>query len=191
VPTPPETVDLDQARFEEACRALAGVTAGYEPDVLVGIATGGAVVARSLTPHLPGEPPAVVVRLRRPATGVKERLRADRLLRRLPTRVANLLRWIEVELRERFLRPTAPEGASDVGPEVRRAIAGAERVLVVDDTVDSGRTLTAAVEIVRDAAPDTEVRTAVLTSTWRNPPVRPDYCLYDRVLLRFPWSLDS
>jgi hypoxanthine phosphoribosyltransferase len=190
VPTAPETVELDQVRFEDACRSLAEATAAFEPDVIVGIATGGAVVARSMAGHMPGSPAAVDVRLRRPSTGVKERLRLDRLLRRIPTRLADLLRWLEVEIRERFLRPTAPE-APEVAPEVRDAIAGARRALVVDDTVDSGRTLTAAVAIVRDAAPQAEVRTAVLTSTWRRPPVRPDYCLYDRVLLRFPWSLDS
>ncbi len=39
--------------------------------------------------------------------------------------------------------------------------------------------------------PLAEVRTAVLTSTWRRPPVVPDYLLFQRTLLRLPWSFDA
>ena len=72
------------------------------------------------------------------------------------------------------------------------ALENARRVLIVDDTVDSGKTLLAASEAVRRAiGEDVQIRTAVITSTWRNPPVRADYCLYDRTLVRFPWSFDA
>jgi hypoxanthine phosphoribosyltransferase len=193
----PATVDLDQGHFASCCRALAERLAAYEPDLVVGIANGGSYVAREVARNIHTRPTIADVTLRRPATGFKERLQVGRLLRRLPPWTNDALRWLEVEARERCLRlkqggadaaePVPPSDAYAV-PETARA---SRRIIVVDDTIDSGRTLMGAVALVRDRHPDASVRTAVLTSTWRNPPVRPDYCLFDRTLLRFPWSMDS
>lgn len=191
----PPTVDLDERAFQQACADLAGSLDGFEPDLLVGIATGGTYVAEAMAPHVTGAPPIAEVRLQRAATGVKERVGIGRLLQRLPQRLTNILRWLEVEFRELTLRRKgtlpleAPPAAVD--PSFDAAVRGAASILVVDDTVDSGRTLATALDIVRRRAPEATVRTAVLTSTFRRPPVRPDYCLHDRVLIRFPWSFDS
>lgn len=190
----PATFDLDEPRFEAACRRLADTTREFQPDVVVGIATGGARVAHLLAPHLDDSPVVAEVALRRPSTEVKERIDIGRVLRRLPTPLRNLLRWAEVELRELALRrrpaPPPNAGESAAGDGFGIALGSADRVLVVDDTVDSGRTLRTAVDVVRAHRPQAEVRTAVLTSTFRQPPVRADYALYDRTLLRFPWSFD-
>jgi hypoxanthine phosphoribosyltransferase len=129
----------------------------------------------------------------RPATAVKQRLRTDIILGRLPQRVAYLLRWLEVAARERMLRKDSPANethAEVASSDAEGALASARRVLVVDDTIDSGRTLQAAVRTVRKHNPDCEVRTAALASTWRNPPVSPEYLLHPRTLVRFHWSLD-
>jgi hypoxanthine phosphoribosyltransferase len=195
VPAAPATLDLDATRFEDACRGLADAVRQFEPDLVVGVATGGAVVARSVAPHLSGRPPVVEVELKRPSTRLKERVGAGRLLARLPGRAKNVLRWLEVEVREHALgrkrdaRERAEAHVPDAG--LVDALRGAERTLVIDDTVDTGRTLVAAVELARAAEPAAELRTAVLASTFRDPPVRADYCLFDRTLLRMPWSLDS
>jgi phosphoribosylpyrophosphate synthetase len=161
----------------------------------VGILTGGAYVADAMVPHLAGPPETALVDLRRPSTGIKERLKVGRLLRSLPPATANALRRLEVETRERFVRHKASPSPADLresaDPRFVAAVRSANRVLVVDDTVDSGRTLTAAVELVRCAKAPVDIRTAVLTSTWKDPPVTPDYSLYDRTLLRFPWSFDA
>jgi hypoxanthine phosphoribosyltransferase len=194
VPAAPATLDLDATRFDDACRALAEEVRQFEPDLVVGIATGGSVVARSVAPHLSGLPPVVDIELKRPSTRLKERVGAARLLGRLPRRAKNVLRWLEVEVREHALgrKRDARERAEAHAPDAGfvAALQGAARTLVIDDTVDTGRTLVTAVELARAAEPAAEVRTAVLASTFRNPPVRADYCLFDRTLLRLPWSLD-
>jgi hypoxanthine phosphoribosyltransferase len=103
---------------------------------------------------------------------------------------------MEVEARERMLirrpvdvTPAAEEMVASSG--LRAAAVGAQRILVVDDTVDSGRTLSTVTAAVRLVQPGAEVKTAVLASTWRRPPVRPDFCLLERTLLRMPWSFDA
>lgn len=192
----PPTIELYEAEFDEACRSLFEACKDFRPQTVLGIATGGVFVARAMQPHWPEPTPNLVeVSIRRPSTAVKERLSIGRLLARLPLRVANVLRWLEVEARERALGRKAltdgEAGVIEMQAGTAELLAAGGRVLVVDDTVDSGRTLHRAVELVAGQAPDAHVRTAVLTSTFRSPPVKPDYLLYERTLLRFPWSLDS
>lgn len=193
----PPTHDVDRERFEELCQELAERTRGYEPDVVVGIATGGEVVASVMQPLLEGST-MVSIRLQRPATEVKQVLRVDRLLKRAPRWVVDDLRWLEVEYRElafgltrRTAAPSVRSPRDQLAVDLLEPTRTAQRVLIVDDTVDSGRTLSLAVGLVRSVSPGAQVRTAVLSSTWRRPPVRADYCLFERTLLRLPWSFDA
>ena len=194
----PPTLDVDQERFEVLCRNLAESTRDFRPDLVVGIATGGEVVARLMLSHMHEGMEMVAIRLQRPATEVKQVLRVDRLLKRAPRPLVDLLRWVEVEYRELAYRlarrasgPSVGSPRDQVALDLLRPVEGAARVLVVDDTVDSGRTLSRACDLVQVVNPQAEVRTAVLTSTWRRPPVAPDYCLFERTLLRLPWSFDA
>ena len=64
-------------------------------------------------------------------------------------------------------------------------------ILIIDDAIDSGDTLSAIVESLRKTNPDTSITTAVMTETTLHPRVRADYTLYrNRTLIRFPWSND-
>lgn len=195
MPRRPDRRDVYADDFRRLCEALAGEVHPFRPDLVVGIQTGGAYVAEAMLARL-GHPAYVAVRAQRPATRVKEKVRLGALVARLPRGVADILRWVEVEFRERGLRRTPAEDAvidfsAAQADELRAAAAPARRILVVDDTIDSGRTLSGVTRAVRATAPEAEVRTAVLASTWSNPPVRADHCLFDRTLLRLPWSLDA
>lgn len=64
-------------------------------------------------------------------------------------------------------------------------------LLVVDDAVDSGRTLRAVLESIAREHPDLRVKSAVVTVTTPRPEAMPDYCMFnDGTLVRFPWSAD-
>ncbi|RBY84637.1 hypothetical protein DQ241_17690 [Blastococcus sp. TF02A-30] len=174
---------------------MAEAVAQFEPDLVVGIETGGARVAEAMVDGL-GSPQLVGVRVQRPATKLKSRMSLGRLFSRLPRGVVDLLRWAEVEMREATLRSQGSSVESGARAllatsALQDAATGARRVLIVDDTIDSGRTLSVVKRAVELAEPAAEIRTAVLASTWRRPPVQPDYCLYGRCLLRMPWSFDA
>jgi hypothetical protein len=65
-------------------------------------------------------------------------------------------------------------------------------LLVVDDAVDSGTTLSVVLEVVRRHVPlAATIRSAAITVTTERPLAMPDYALYHRQLCRFPWSLDA
>jgi hypoxanthine phosphoribosyltransferase len=65
-------------------------------------------------------------------------------------------------------------------------------LLIVDDAVDTGATLSQVIDAVRRHAPSgSRVRSAVITVTTDWPLIRPDFTLFNRQLCRFPWSMDA
>jgi uncharacterized protein len=177
-------VTLEQAA--ELSRDLARQVSdsGFDPDLVLGIANGGAhpalIVAETLGL------PCQLYRVQRSSTGFKQALAfarrplRSRLLRR-PARLVS--RYLD-----RRLSRTRP-----VGRSVLKDIEG-KRVLLVDDCIDTG----ASIALVRSLLEDrcaAEVRTAVLSWMTKHDSVRmnavePDYHLL-RALPAYPWSLEN
>lgn len=195
----PAVASVTHDQLLAMCVRLAERIRPYEPDLVVGIATGGADVARAIAGALGGTP-VTIVTSQRPGTLIKKSRPVSRVLSSLPERLANLARWFEVEYREvayylhvrRDGEDTSDLQARIVEPErLAAAVVDASRILVVDDTLDSGQTLRGVVDAVRAANPRARVQTAVIATTWRRPPVHPDYVLHPRLLLRLPSSFDA
>lgn len=187
-------ITLEDKAFSQACADLAAqvLASGYRYDLLVGIATGGAIVAREMP-----APQRVEVRRQRPSTRAKQRL-AGRLLRHMPRPLSDRLRVAESRLyalMARHHKPAVPEVTLDENTlATLGALTGRDRkprILIVDDAVDSGATMLGVLRAVASAAPGAEIRTAAITQTRDNPLSRPDYLHFaERVLVRFPWSAD-
>lgn len=192
---------LDRRAFSAACcRLYDKVTAsGFVPGAVVGIRTGGEFVALEIwrsCSRSGGEMAAVplmaTVELRRPTTSGKKALKP--LLPKLPRTLVDMLRIVESEWLS-FRRPSAKS------MEARKAVVaerlspflrclGGIKVLLVDDAVDSGATMSIVRDVLAEANPDADIRTAALTVTTRRPLFMPDYSLTTN-LIRFPWSMDA
>lgn len=177
---------LNDEAFAEACRRLEERTRAFGPDLVVGIATGGELVAGRMFASVPH----VSVASRRPTTAAKERCGGVwRLVRRLPLWMRDALRLAEA----RMLSARKPRQieAVELSPSAAIAIAGARRVLIVDDAIDSGATMARVLEAVRSVGGERQTATAVINVTTKKHLVEPDYRLYaDRRLVRYPWSKD-
>ncbi len=167
---------------------------GFEPQAVVGIATGGAIAAQQIDPALGWL--YLECALRRPSTGFKERLPGVRaMLRHVPLPVADSLRRAEDRLGE-LMGPKPSEvilkDALGAAVDVIRA-NGLTRLLVMDDAVDSGATLFGVVNGLRELLGDeAEVRTCAISQT-REPGrslIVPDYVVFEQTLCRFHWSFD-
>ncbi len=177
---------LDKTAFAQSCRRLEReVASSFMPDLVVGIATGGDYVAVRMF----GWVPHVSLTLQRPTTAGKKRAGLlFGLLRRLPRRVSDLLRIAEARVLA-LRTPHVPR--IELDPEFVSDLRAARRILVVDDAIDSGATMSAVLEAVRSVEGVREVRSAALTVTTPRPLVSPDFALWrDGVLVRFPWSND-
>lgn len=196
----PVVKGLDNGQLRALCAELAEQVRSFDPDVVVGIATGGVDVAMEIARSLGTAPPVLIVKSQRPGTRIKEGRLASSTIKSLPLPLANLARVLEVEYREvRYYARLSANGPDQALPASRiqgldalaAGLVGAARVLVVDDTLDSGETMSGVLSATRSANPAAEVRSAVLATTWRRPPVTADYVLHPRLLLRLPSSFDA
>ncbi len=192
-----QVVTLNEEALEKASRDLWSSVerSGFRPTHVVGIVTGGAVVVDRMRAALPDGVQTVTVAMARPGTDLKRRSASSRLLSRLPYAVTDRLRVMEAAALARRNRGRVQDNRPALSAEDAAAlgrIAGATdaRVLVVDDAVDSGRTLAAVAGTLRDRTDADRVKTAVIVQTQKDVAVQPDYRLYDGVLCRFPWSND-
>lgn len=188
---------VDNSALREMSRSLVTMAGPFGADLIVGIATGGAEVARAMVDVTP-ESELVIVTRQRAGTSVKNRFGLPILLRALPRCLSNLLRRFEVWMREaRFRlrkdqRPPQPGArAIDLSDSDAVLVKNASRILVVDDTVDSGETMFEVRSLMEQLAPHALIRTAALATTWRQVPIEVDYVLEPRTLLRLPSSFDA
>jgi uncharacterized protein len=190
---------LDASRFAAACACLMQqAMASYRPDLLVGIRTGGYVVAEAMACAAPTRIPVLPLTCRRGGTEAKSRFKPlPFILAALPRPAVDGLRWLEHRLlstrrrTQKKLQHIDHAEAAAIGRHLAHASAS-PRVLVVDDAVDSGVTLATVLRVLRETSPgDTQFRSAVVTVTLAQPLVEPDFVLYRGILCRFPWSFDA
>lgn len=168
---------MEQLRAE-ALRLTELVSRDYRPDCVVYIARAGLPVAWPMGPAFGA--PLVAARAPRPVSPLKDL--AAPALRRLPRGAKCLLRRVELGLRPCAHRQVWLE--EDIPP-------GCRRVLLVDDSVDTGATLAAACRQVGQRFGGCSVRTAAL-NVWDKSArqVKTDYSLYRNTLLMTPLSRD-
>ena len=189
-----KVLTLSGDKFSEACYELGCIVidSGWDFDLVLGVATGGAVVAEELRVRCDLKVNCMKVKCCRPSTATKEKLRLRVLLRYLPVTFNNILRTLEHRWCE---LARLPDKSSKRQIEISRSCLAhlklSKRVLIIDDAIDSGETLSAVVNYVVGVNNNVEVRTAVITQTWKTPSILPNYCLYKQVLIRFPWSADA
>lgn len=193
----PDVVTFNPRQSDKACADLMSVVMrDGRPDVLVGIRTGGLVVADAMSRAAGGRLAVLALTCHRPSSRKKDNAGyLRRMIDKLPERVLDELRVIEHAWltrdawwnnRSRIVLDS--DELSMIDSWLSRAGAQPDLV-VVDDTVDSGATLDLVLRAVRQRAkPGTRIRSAAITVTTAQPLVRPDYALLDRTLCRFPWS---
>lgn len=157
----------------------------FQPDMVVGIANGGVRLANLLYSGIPH----ASIDCHRPSTQRKQGKAARWILRHLPYWVLDQLRICEARL---LSRKSQQPAQVRITPAHAEAIAQARRILLVDDAVDSGRTLQACLRQLAAIAPNANIKSAAITTTTSRPAAKPDIFIYDNfTLIRFPWSIDA
>ncbi len=190
---------LDQDALKTAAQDLFALAVkDGTPDICIGIRTGGYIVAQCLQDTLPENTTFLPLTCRRPGTAKKSKSSMIKtVLKTLPYFISNRLRIAEhIYLTQR----KEPRPRTDFIPDkkeitdLKAALADKPddvRILLIDDSVDSGATMLALMDIVQNLAGEKAiVKSSAITLTTENPLVQPDYKLYQNVLCRFPWSFD-
>lgn len=189
-----KVVTLSERGFRDACLKLAESCrdGGVVPDCVIGIRTGGWIVAQEMAPYFP-DAIFLDVCLQRPTTGHKTGV-VKSMVRCLPRFLQNWLRILEARLLSAFddgkISPDVFELPEEVATQLAKECP--KTVLIIDDAVDSGKTMWRVAEGVRHVFPSAKVKTAVITVTTKKPLIVPDFSLYNnRTLIRFPWAIDA
>jgi len=189
-----EFINLFGNDFDNACKELRIlVEKTYHPDMIVGIATGGAVVLSKM--GYENDIKTLVIKKQRPFTRTKEKYKFHSWLPYLPEKINNLLRMIELGFNEyQFNKSTIKNKNSDKVVILSGNIDElyeSKKILIVDDSVDSGSTLKSCMEYICTKVPETaEIRTASINVTFKYPEITPTYSLYNRTIVRYPWAND-
>jgi len=189
-------ITLDPHTFGVACKKLAALIinrGSNDYSLAIPIITGGAKVADELLPYLPPVRRYDVL-LQRPATARKNsHPRLFKLLRHCPQFLTDILRMAESEFLNRFSArkvKSLPVLSGELVCALEKLKPG-DKILVIDDSVDTGSTAAAVKTALLNVNPLADIKLATLTITMRNPMVIPDFTLYEpRTLIRFPWSKD-
>lgn len=171
---------------------------GWVPDLIVGIERGGAEIARAVS--ISSGIPLHTVRLQRPSTHAKSdkgRMLAV-LMPRIPRWMADVMRRTEdrvLQLQSTIAsrRNTAGARPRPIVADPAENIATAKTILLVDDAIDSGSTMSSVQAYLKGvSAGDAEIICAVVARTRspRHQVVAPEIVLYEETLVRFPWALD-
>lgn len=181
-------VTLSWNALDDLCEQLAcKITALYgEPMLVVGISRPGYEVARRVAVRWTGVP-VVMANSQRGLTPVKRSFIINALLKRIPRRVADMLRIAESSLCLKRKKPRRVEI-----PEMEFQISPGEMVLIVDDSADSGATLAGAIRVAGERWPGSRIITATITTTRSQLLVHPDVSLMPEcTLVRLPWAIDA
>lgn len=180
-------ISLNSTDFQALCQKLAEKISAdnFKPDCIVGIRNGGAYVAHEMSKVFP-ETKLIEVSVSRPTHKQKNNRWVKSIFRFLPVWLLDALRMAESCVAQH--RSTTRRDACIVIP----CSVNAQRILVIDDAIDTGATLLLVINALRERFPDADIRSAVLTITTPAPCLKSNYFLFNnRTLIRFPWAIDA
>lgn len=134
------------------------------------------------------------VKCQRPSTKLKKRNPQTEtilksILKILPKKILNYWR---IQEHQRLMKKQDLDSAREVIFDENILWNMYSKIWIVDDAVDSGTTLASVVEAVKSRVGECiSIKTLVVVTTSHQAKIKPDFSLYQQVLVRFPWSLDG
>ena len=194
-----QVLTLDQSEFDNHAGRLARIAeSDYDGrfDAIVAVRRGGSYVCDAFCRYFPKERYGARydVALQRPSTRHKNERLAN-FLKKLPVRLLDVLRIAESIILSfyRGKKSAVPDASVEIPHGLRSLLSSTRNpsILIIDDAIDSGDTLSAIYGTLIKINPDTLIRIAVMTVTTKSPRIDADFAIYrNRTLIRFPWSND-
>ena len=169
-------------------RRIAEDHAGAGIDLVIGVPNGALLVADVVASSL-GVPRRFIT-VRRKGSAIKQRLARHGWIKRLAAA------WYQIPVLRfpLYLAMQRMSALADDAPPEDLSLAGFSRILIVDDSLETGQSLARVLEIVRAQAPQAEVSSAVISVGQAVPEaqrhVHPDYFI-SPLMQHFPWSSNS
>ncbi|QQY83827.1 hypothetical protein JJL45_07550 [Tamlana sp. s12] len=180
-----KVITLDHHSFKRKCAELQSKL-DFQPDLVVGILKGGGYVVS----HFEAET-LILLKLQRTNNYLKKSLFVGCLLKFLPYVFTDKLRILESNRAKRSIRNLNKDRLKLEKLTFHvSSKQNIKKILIVDDAIDTGRTMYIVKNNLEQLFPGSSVKSAVISWTIESSVVSPDYYLYKSILVRFPWSKD-
>ena len=191
--------------FDDACFNLASdmISHGAIPDIIIGVATGGTHVATRVFNYMKVSNPHIKyceVTLQRPYTLFMKNIGIKKIFKIIPKWLLDQIRIWNINIHEYFYehinKNIKRNGNIFIPNNIKDIINEKDpiHIMFIDDAVDSGTTfelLTNFINKLHNNDNNLIITYGVLTTSYKNPKIRPNFSLYNRTILRFPWAFDA
>jgi len=187
-----EVITLNREIFSEKCSELIG-RIDFRSDLIVGILGGGGYIIDEIMSEVGLDSTQFELDKLQRGNKFKSNYIIKSILKFLPYRITNKLRIFESrKARSSIVDLNLTEVSAEsidfkLNLDSRETV---KNILILDDAIDTGRTMFIIKNSLSKLFPESQVNTAVISWTQENSIIKPDYYLYKNILVRFPWSLD-
>lgn len=194
-------------KFDELCFELASniIDSNYNPDIVIGIKNGGDVVGKKVFKYLKMSNSRLKyfsISTRHKSTNNFEKINLGKFLQYIPNFLLNIIRIVQIITYEKLFDWFKFKRKYDIDYNIDKELIhlmhlGNKKILIIDDAIDSGLTMQYTLSNIkikglpRPRKKSNEIKIAVATVTYSNPIIKPDYQLYNKTIIRFPWALDA
>lgn len=158
----------------------------FQPDLLIYVAKAGYLVMRPMIKIF--DVPIVGIDATRKGNGLKSII--GPIVSKMPKRVRNFL--ISMELKSGVHDKNTERSVKFHTAVKEIDKAKIRKILVVDDSVDTGHSMKVVVDAVKRSFPDAEIKSAGLNVWDKSEKIfKTDFALYKNVIIKAPMSKDS
>lgn len=177
--------EVNMQNIDDYCKRLYQlVKSDFDYDLVIFVAKGGYLLGKKMADYNHCE--FLSIFATRKGNRFKKALRF--ILKLLPKGLIQKLR--EREVQAGIHRKHSERCVSFDAKEYQFFKPTVKKILIVDDSVDTGSTVSLTVNAIQNFFEGAEVRFASL-NVMKNSSVYPNYYLFENVLVRGPWSSDS
>ncbi|MDO5970607.1 phosphoribosyltransferase family protein [Flavivirga aquimarina] len=165
----------------------------FNPDIIVGILNGGGYVLNDIKKVKKFEGVQFESIILQRSNRLKNNYFIKAILKSLPYSVTNWLRIYESNKAKKSIDTLNLDNLSNSNIDFKfnsNSKKTVGNILVIDDAVDTGRTMFIVKNHLIKEFPKAKIKTAVISWTIENSIVIPDYYLFKNSLVRYPWSKD-
>lgn len=187
-----KVVTLNNNRFKETCLELVSKFS-LKPDLVISILNGGNYILNEIKKE------AKFKKIHSESVKLKSNEKFENytlgkfILKILPYSITNRLRIFQSQKVKKSIKIINTDDLLKENTtllEVLKTNKEITNILIVDDAIDTGKTMFKVKNMVKNSYPSAKIETAVISWTLENSIIKPDYFIFKNVLVRFPWSND-
>lgn len=164
----------------------------YKPDLIVGVLNGGGYIVEEIKKSPKFKEVNYTAAKFQRNNQIKNNITAKFLLKKLPYKILNKIRIIESNLARKSISIIDKEDLLNIELPIKsyNNTLNIKKILVVDDAIDTGKTMFVFKNNLKKFYPEADIKIAVVSWTIEESIMKPDYYVHKNVLVRFPWAKD-